>query len=274
MKYKDHPIANILPLMSTSEIKELAEDIKNQGLKEPIVLLDNMILDGRNRYRACEQINIEPQVAQFKGSSPIAYVLSLNVKRRHLTASQKAAVAVDAEPFFAEEAKKRQLETLKKGAVAVVGKIPQREQARARDRKVVFWEVGETETLVHKTIYDAIKAWIEQKYDPEQDPTKPEMFPRQIEVVGFARMTCPDLRDKVIDWVLDEYDEELGDPDFDGSSKLTDPMVAAANRFMDVMEQEYEPFQCEEIERRTIDLSEYFCEYPDLVDGIVVKFEC
>ena len=142
-----------------------------------------------------------------------------------------------------------------------------------KDRKVVFWEVGETETLVHKTIYDAIEAWIEQKVDPEKDPTKPELFPRKIEVVGFAKTIHPNLRDKVIDWVLDEYDEELGDPDFDNPSKRTEPMVAAANRFMDVMEQEYEPWQCEEIERRTINLIEYFCEYPDLVDGIVVKFE-
>ncbi len=47
---------------------------------------------------------------------------------------QKIALALEIEPFFAEEAKKRQLATLRKGETPDVENVPQREQARSRDQ--------------------------------------------------------------------------------------------------------------------------------------------
>jgi hypothetical protein len=93
-EYKDHPLASILPLMGKMEIQELAADIQANGLRIPITLLDGMILDGRNRYRACEVIGVEPAVREFNGEGdPVDFIVSVNVKRRHLTTSQRAMVA-------------------------------------------------------------------------------------------------------------------------------------------------------------------------------------
>jgi len=89
-----HPIADIFPLLEGQAFKDLCEDIAAHGQHEPIWLLDGMILDGRNRYRACVALGIEPIVRTFNAQrDPLQFVLSLNLHRRHLDESQRAMVA-------------------------------------------------------------------------------------------------------------------------------------------------------------------------------------
>lgn len=92
-KLKDHPLAEIFPLMPDAEIVSLAEDIKAHGCKSKITMYEGKILDGRNRYRACLLAEVEPITVEFKGDDPLAHVVSLNLYRRQLTASQRAEVA-------------------------------------------------------------------------------------------------------------------------------------------------------------------------------------
>ena len=108
---KFHPISNIFPNMSDSEFRELKEDIQKNGLIEPIWTHQDKIIDGRNRFNACMELGVKPRFkkwTQINGTSLVDFVIALNLKRRHLTASQKAMSAVDALPFFEKEAKKRQ----------------------------------------------------------------------------------------------------------------------------------------------------------------------
>lgn len=93
-EYEDHQLASVLPLMGKRELKELAADIMARGQVLPITLLDGRILDGRNRYRACKLIGAEPVVQDFKGKGdPVDFIVSLNIKHRHLTKSQRAIAA-------------------------------------------------------------------------------------------------------------------------------------------------------------------------------------
>jgi ParB-like chromosome segregation protein Spo0J len=89
----DHRFAEIFPLMEGEDFERLVADIRENGQVEPITVMNGMILDGRNRYRACQEIGIEPEVLEYDGDSPLAFVLSLNLYRRHLSASQRAMVA-------------------------------------------------------------------------------------------------------------------------------------------------------------------------------------
>src|SRR5262245_16323379 len=81
--------------MSDDELSGLIEDIKaNNGLHDAIVLHDGMILDGRNRYRACCKLGIEPMTRPWDGKGdPIDYVIYKNLHRRLLHETQRGVVA-------------------------------------------------------------------------------------------------------------------------------------------------------------------------------------
>jgi hypothetical protein len=118
-----HPLAELFPLLGDDELEEMIEDIRANGIRDPIDLLDDSILDGRNRYRALvtlrvrglpcgtgwgslegeplsdEELEPAPDVPWFRRYSPmesgdpLKYVLSKNLKRRHLSDTQRASVA-------------------------------------------------------------------------------------------------------------------------------------------------------------------------------------
>ncbi|MBV6695538.1 ParB N-terminal domain-containing protein [Kitasatospora aureofaciens] len=84
-------------MLDEDELLALAEDIKANGQYYPI-MLDSLgrVLDGRNRLRACEIAGVEPQFATYGGSTPVAYALRVNIRRRNLTKGQSAMVAAKA----------------------------------------------------------------------------------------------------------------------------------------------------------------------------------
>ena len=111
-----HPAAELFPLMTPDELRVLGEDIKKNGLTSPIVLWRShpqapaQLLDGRNRLDAIEIATGSPAevgapsitagdflacdkvIVLDKSVDPWAYVVSVNVHRRHLSAEQKREV--------------------------------------------------------------------------------------------------------------------------------------------------------------------------------------
>jgi N6-adenosine-specific RNA methylase IME4 len=90
-----HPAADLFPLLEGEEFEALAADIAANGLREPITLhKDGRVLDGRNRARACEIAGVIARFATYEGDDTVGFVISANLKRRHLNYDQRVAVAV------------------------------------------------------------------------------------------------------------------------------------------------------------------------------------
>lgn len=93
MTYEFHPLANIFPLIEGQAFADLVEDVRANGVREPIWMYQHQILDGRNRYRAANEAGIKCELRTYEGDDAVGFVVSLNLHRRHLTESQRAMVA-------------------------------------------------------------------------------------------------------------------------------------------------------------------------------------
>lgn len=146
-RLEHHPLADLFPMMSAAEHEALREDIAANGLLEEIVLFEGKVLDGRNRYRAlCELVEWERLEAEhidhatswhfvkfdkdaglnsiFSAHTieqgPLAFVVSKNLSRRHLSESQRAFVAA-------------KIATMKSGARTDLASIEARSDAEAAE---------------------------------------------------------------------------------------------------------------------------------------------
>jgi hypothetical protein len=104
-----HPAASIFPMLPEDKLLELADDIEKNGQREAILILDGKILDGRNRSCACQLKGIKPVTKIVTDiHDPVAFVMSLNLHRRHLTPSQASMCAARACELYSQQAKERQ----------------------------------------------------------------------------------------------------------------------------------------------------------------------
>ncbi len=101
-----HPIASVFPLLQGDDLEALADDIRQHGQLEDIVLYEGQVLDGRNRWTACTLAGKTPRTREFTGTrmEALTFVWSENMKRRHLTPSQAAVAEIKREKLHAEYA--------------------------------------------------------------------------------------------------------------------------------------------------------------------------
>ena len=90
-------------MMNGEEFDNLVSDIKKRGLLEPVWLTPaGVLLDGRNRARACEAAGVNIKTRIYTGGDPVGFVVSMNLTRRHLTTGQRAMLALEVEQLIAE----------------------------------------------------------------------------------------------------------------------------------------------------------------------------
>lgn len=94
MNLEFHEAANLFPLMEGKDFADLKADIEANGLKEKPWTWEGKILDGRNRYNASKALGFDPPTREWDGKgSPVAFVASMNLHRRHLSVAQRSMIA-------------------------------------------------------------------------------------------------------------------------------------------------------------------------------------
>lgn len=210
--YKVHPVADLFPMLAEAELRELANDIKKNGLYNDITVDGDILLDGRNRLAACKLADVAPRFREYDGDSPVTFIISQNLRRRHLDTSQRAALAVEIEPHFAKEAKKRMLAgvrpdpkaDLPQGAegqsraaaaavVGVSGRIVSDAKAIKAEAPEVFERVISGEITVNKAKREVDKAKCIQKLDDARKSISDDMKTEMATVCDLRVCSCADL---------------------------------------------------------------------------------
>src|SRR3990167_7340618 len=101
-----HEAANIFPL-DDDNIQSLADDIRTNGQHVAIEILDGKVLDGRRRWLSCQMAGKKPKTREVEVADLVAYVVSMNLHRRHLSPTQLAMVGARAREMYDAAAKER-----------------------------------------------------------------------------------------------------------------------------------------------------------------------
>lgn len=207
--YAVHPAADIFPMMTDAELQELAEDISAHGLQLPLTLThDGILVDGRNRLAACRIANVDHSYhmlpEDYTDEQILNTVVSTNIRRRHLTAGQKAMIAAALEPMYAEA---MQVGRPKSGEEKIVENFPQfsecgnkaREQAAAAvggisgrsvsDAKALKQDTPDLAEMVTRgdmTLNAATKERKKRTAKPRTAKGPPPKHPRHDEVISLA----------------------------------------------------------------------------------------
>ena len=118
----------LLPKMSDEEFAELKASIQTEGQHYPIVANENLeILDGHHRFKACIELDIEPDFEVRKFEDKLLekkFVIEANLRRRHLTKFQLVELGVPLLEIEKALAKKRQATGGKTGRNIQLGLAP------------------------------------------------------------------------------------------------------------------------------------------------------
>lgn len=169
-EYETHPAADVFPLMEGAEFEALIADITEHGLREPIVRVwvpdpiapasrVALVLDGRNRLRACIAAKVKPEWREYEGDAPMAFVWSMNFARRHLAPGAEALCRARALPMFKAEAKARQV----RKPESVLANLPEQNRGTARDKAasgggVSGRTIQHAATVLEKAVPEVVRA--------------------------------------------------------------------------------------------------------------------
>src|SRR5580698_9777497 len=158
-----HPIANEFPEFERVHFDALKADIKANGLQVPIEVYKGQILDGRNRYRACRELGIEPQLQAYDGPDPLGHAFSLNVRRRHLDDIDLGLLANLIKPKFeaaaAERVKANLLDgkntdgTPKRASASAPGRQPKNQVVTGKSSEQAAKVVGTSARTVERVAF-------------------------------------------------------------------------------------------------------------------------
>ena len=210
-----HPY-NIFPEMLGEDYNRLKSDINNNGydLKYPIWLYEDKILDGWNRQRVCNELQVQPIYKDFVGSDieAINFVMRTN-KRRNLTSTQWACVAVEAEDLIdtirestEKERRLKQAETLRE-----LNKFATPEEQEAMQQKIVANKTSNRNVTDSKIAeaFNTNRTYINEAARLKKD--NPEKFEQLKNGSKTISETTKEEKKEVVQRKVDEYRQEIAE---------------------------------------------------------------
>jgi hypothetical protein len=164
-----HDLCRLFPLVEGDEFDVLVEDIRQHDQHGPGTLHQGKILDGRNRYRADKIAGRPFRARQLPpGTDPVAFIISANIRRRHLSTEQKQdliAQLLKDDPTRSDRAIARNVGVDKNTVATVRAKQESRGEIHHVETRVD--SKGRRQPAIKPKI-DLVRADLERRRDPEE----------------------------------------------------------------------------------------------------------
>lgn len=178
-----HELAELFPPADNEDREKLRKSLEEQGQMEAIIVYEGKVLDGANRQAVLvDDLGIAPRYMEFselpeanRAAGPLAYVMARNMARRHLTPSQKAAIATEALPLFEREAAERQRQAglaQKEAKPSVIDEHDQRPPVEAEEESQAPMKKGKAAAQAAKAFGVSTSSVERAKALKKRDPKK------------------------------------------------------------------------------------------------------
>jgi N6-adenosine-specific RNA methylase IME4 len=106
-------LESLIPPLSNEEFKQLERNILEEGIREPLITWNGILIDGHNRYRIAQEhdMNFETLEKEFENINRVKeWMIHNQFGRRNLSNYQRSVLALQLEDVFREKAKEKELE--------------------------------------------------------------------------------------------------------------------------------------------------------------------
>jgi DNA modification methylase len=106
-------LESLIPPLSNEEFKQLERNILEEGIREPLITWNGILIDGHNRYRIVQEhdINYETLEKEFENINRVKeWMINNQFGRRNLSNYQRSVLALQLEDVFREKAKESKSE--------------------------------------------------------------------------------------------------------------------------------------------------------------------
>ena len=155
----------LIPPLSAEEHTQLTLNICKEGIREPLILWNNYIIDGHNRFEIAKQFNLEYKTInkEFENEDEVKEWMILNqFGRRNLSAYQRSVLALELEDVFRIKAKEN-ISIENKNRSTDSAKLPKRDSVDTRKELSKVAQVGERTLGMVKKIQEKAPQEIKTK---------------------------------------------------------------------------------------------------------------
>ena len=112
----DQEFKSLIPPPTADEYNQLEQNIINDGIRDPLVTWNGVLIDGHNRYEIAQKHNLEFRTVEKSfddRNEAIKWIILNQFGRRNLSAYHRSILALKLKPVIAAKAKENMLAGVK-----------------------------------------------------------------------------------------------------------------------------------------------------------------
>jgi|APGre2960657404_1045060.scaffolds.fasta_scaffold20941_2 N6-adenosine-specific RNA methylase IME4/ParB-like chromosome segregation protein Spo0J len=233
-------LESLIPPLSNEEFKQLERNILEEGIREPLITWNGILIDGHNRYRIAQEhdINYETLEKEFENLNDVKiWMVNNQLGRRNLQDFVRGELFSIIEEILKQKGKEKQLLTLNKGLETPVLSTIDKTEHNTRNiiADKLGWSTGK------KAMFDIVKTKAPEEVKEKlrtgevsinQAYKEIKKEEKKVERVELIQKQIEDIKEGLLPDLVGLFDVVSVDPPwpYEGESKNTTSFDSVGRR--------------------------------------------